>query len=313
MALKALGNWFYSNQLEMKYRRLTGEAFEGFFCDVMEMKYKADFSTVRAYGNVGDKKCDGYLASQKTVHQCYAPRQTKLAPMLKKINDDFSGAKDHWKGKMVRWRFVHNDMDGLPPDVVQKLLDLDESEDDITVDELKYAEMRELVLGLPLHDLEALLGFAPTEAALDGLDFEQLRPVVEHIAKEEPPELPPIDAPSPQKLDANSFSAEIRGMLEAGRTRIGLVRDYFQKHSDPFLGEEIAQGFRERYADLKKDSLLADQIYSELHQFAGGAGGSIQRSSAVLAILTYFFESCDIFENAEIDNMVATIDNMVAT
>ena len=84
MALKTLGNWFYSNQLEMKYRRLTGEAFEDFFCDVMEKKYKADFSPVRAYGNVGDKngnvgdkKCDGYLASQKTVHQCYAPRQNK--------------------------------------------------------------------------------------------------------------------------------------------------------------------------------------------------------------------------------------------
>ena len=305
MALKSLGNWFYSNQLEMQYCRATGEAFEEFFCDVMEKKHKTDFSTVRAYGNVGDKKCDGYLASQKTVYQCYAPRQTKLAVMLKKINADFPGAKVHWKEKMSRWRFVHNDMDGLPADVVQKLLDLNESEKDITVDEFKYAEMRELVLGLPLHDLEALLGFAPTELALDGLDFEQLRPVVEHIAKEEPPELPPIDAPSPQKLDANSFSSDIRSMLEAGRTRIGLVRDYFQKHSDPFLGEEIAQGFRERYSDLKSEGLTADQIYSELHQFAGGSGGSIQRSSAVLAILTYFFESCDIFENAKIDAMGA--------
>lgn len=304
MALKGLGSWFYSNQLEMKYLRLTGEAFEAFFCDVMTKKYKADFSTVRAYGNLGDQKCDGYLASQKTVHQCYAPRQTKLAAMLKKIDDDFPGAKDHWKENMLRWRFVHNDMDGLPADVVKKLLDLNASEKNITVDEFNHSEMRDIVLALPLHDLEALLGFAPTEVALDGLDFEQLRPVVEHIAKEEPPELPPIDAPSPQKLDANSFSSEVRGLLEAGRTRIGLVRDYFQKHSDPFLGEEIAQGFRERYSELKDESLSADQIYSELHQFAGGAGGSIQRSSAVLAILTYFFESCDIFENAEIHTKV---------
>lgn len=305
MALKALGCWFYGNQLEKKYLRLTGEAFEDFFCDVMQKKYKADFSRVRAYGNVGDKKCDGYLASQKTVHQCYAPRQTKSAAMSKKIDDDFPGAKSHWKDKMLRWRFVHNDLEGLPVDIVQKLLDLNESEVHVQIDEFNFAEMRDLVLLLPLHDLEDLLGFAPTEVALDGLDFAQLRPVVEYIAKEEPPELPPIDAPSPQKLDANDFSSDVRGMLEVGRTRIGLVRDYFQKHSDPFLGEEIAQGFRERYSDLKKEGLSANQIYSELHQFAGGAGGSIERSSAVLAILTYFFESCDIFENVQVDAVVS--------
>ena len=43
MALKSLGNWFYSNQLEMNYLKLTGEAFQELFCNIMEKNIKRIF------------------------------------------------------------------------------------------------------------------------------------------------------------------------------------------------------------------------------------------------------------------------------
>jgi hypothetical protein len=69
-----------------------GTAFQDFFSDIMEAAHPGDFERVRAYGKKGDLKCDGFLRSQGTVFQVYAPRQMKEAALLKKIATDFEGA-----------------------------------------------------------------------------------------------------------------------------------------------------------------------------------------------------------------------------
>jgi hypothetical protein len=50
-----------------------GQAFQDLVNDLMEHAYPRDFQRVCAYGNEGDHKCDGYLASRRTVLQVYAP------------------------------------------------------------------------------------------------------------------------------------------------------------------------------------------------------------------------------------------------
>lgn len=98
-----------------------GAAFQTLFQEIMERAHPDDFRPVRAHGSVGDKKCDGYLASEQVVFQVYAPgRGWRLGRLLSKIREDYLGACEHWP-EMRLWVFVHNFREGLPADAVQLL------------------------------------------------------------------------------------------------------------------------------------------------------------------------------------------------
>ncbi len=51
-----------------------------------------------------------------------------------------------------------------------------------------------------------------------------------------------------------------------------------------------------RYAELKALDLPADKIFKHLQDYAG-MNGEPKRQGAALAVLAYFFDSCDIFED----------------
>ena len=76
-----------------------------------------------------------------------------------------------------------------------------------------------------------------------------------------------------------------------------MVRQLFEDEIGPKLGEQIAHSYRDRYAKVKEMNANSDEIFADLQQFAGGMNGTVQQQCAVLAILSYFFETCDIFED----------------
>lgn len=289
---------FYGLRFENAFLRERGKAFESMFARVMAHAFPGDFQTVRPYGPRGDLKCDGYRGSDGTVFQCYAPDSTKLADLLAKIDEDFHGAVAHWGKRLRRWEFVHNDHRGLPADAVQKLADLATSHPDIEITTFAEAEMRKVVMSLDLHQLEDLFGAVPSQRTFERLDFAALRPVLIAIQCLEPPANPPLVAPSPLKLQNNALSGDAAGLLRQGRRREKLVENFFDTWPDPGFGEAIAEGFRDRYQALKSVGLGPDAIFGELQTFAGGMHGEPSRQAAVLAVLSYFFERCDIFEDA---------------
>jgi hypothetical protein len=87
--------WFRT-ECRDRLRSGQGTAFQDLFADLMELAYPRDFQRIRPYGNQGDQKCDGYLASTKAVFQVYAPRTMKQAQLIKKACGDFDGAVHHW-------------------------------------------------------------------------------------------------------------------------------------------------------------------------------------------------------------------------
>ena len=85
--------------------------------------------------------------------------------------------------------------------------------------------------------------------------------------------------------------------LRLGRQREHLVQQYFEKHPNPTFGEEVATAFRDEYRRLRNDALDANAIFAALQEFAGGATrGDTEHEAAVLAVISYLFERCDIFE-----------------
>lgn len=288
----------YGLKFENAFLRERGKAFETLFARIMAHAHPGDFQPVRPYGPRGDLKCDGYRASDGTVFQCYAPDSMKVDPLVAKIDEDFNGAVGHWAAKMRRWEFVHNDVRGLAAEAVQKLADLGMSNPSVALAVCGEAELRSIVMGLALHQLEDLFGTVPSDRALERLDFTALRPVLLAIQRQEPDADPPLTAPSAAKLEYNALSDDAAGLLRQGRRREQLVEAFFAAWPDPDFGEEIAQAFRVRYQALKASGLSADEIFGELQAFTGGMTGEPGRQGAVLAVLSYFFERCDIFEDA---------------
>lgn len=287
----------YGLRFENMFLRQKGKAFEALFARVMGHGFAGDFRPVRPYGPQGDLKCDGYRASDGTVFQCYAPDSIKLADLLKKMDEDFHGAVAEWGGSMRRWEFVHNDVRGLPAEANRKLEELRASHPNIHLAVFGEAEMRQVVMGLALHQLEDLFGVVPSQRTLERLDFAALRPVLIAIQRREPGAEPPVGVPSPLKLQGSGLSIDAAGLLRQGRRREKLVEELIDAWPNPNFGEEIAEGFRARYRSLKAIGLDPDQIFSQLQAFAGGMDGEPSHQGAVLAVMSYFFERCDIFED----------------
>ena len=295
--MDSLQRAFFQMKFRIAFLERKGKAFEDLFSKIMGHASPGDFQAVRPYGNRGDLKCDGYRVSDRTVFQCYAPSAMKLPNLLAKMDEDFNGAVAHSGDRMGRWSFVHNEDDGLPADATQKLVDLSTANPTIILDQTGYPELFAAVMALPVPQLEDLFGSVPSQRTMAQLDYEALRPVVSLIQKLTPDDNPPLSAPSPAKLSANDLSDDAAELLRQGRRREPLVERFFNDWPDPSFGEEIAQGFREHYQALKVDGLSPDRIFTELQTFAGGMNGTPSHQAAVLAIMSYFFERCDIFED----------------
>jgi hypothetical protein len=86
----------------------------------MEKRYPGDFITVRPWGNVGDRKNDGYLRSKRMLFQSYAPNDISAAECVAKIDDDFLGALPFWQkyfGAWISWALSAGETDvGRPSD-----------------------------------------------------------------------------------------------------------------------------------------------------------------------------------------------------
>lgn len=290
----------YGFQFRIDFLTKRGTEFQNWFVRLARAALGPDFEAVRAHGRMGDYKCDGYRVSTGTVFQCYAPDRLTASKTIRKIDVDFHGARRHWTRDMNQWVLVHNNTGGLPPSVVEHLNCLRKTHDQITIQTWGEPELLKLKERLALGDLEALFGHAPTIAETESLGIEDLQPVIEALQRMDPvPGEEPLAPPSAEKLARNSFSRDATAMLQWGRKKEALVEQYFANDPRPDLGERIAESFRIRYASLRNSGLTPDEVLSQLKVHAGGTTNVPTREGAVLAVLSYFFERCDIFEDPE--------------
>ncbi len=288
---------FYELNFELSFLKKKGNEFQNFFCDVMEFRYSNDFIRVRPWGKAGDQKNDGYLRSQRKLFQVYGPNELKVKDTIDKIDADFKGALPYWQEYFSSWVFVHNAKEGLPPQVCSKLLELSKNNSDIKIETFGYPEFREELFKLSENDISKLLGPVPTQTNFNNLGFDKLKIVLLAIGKQQPPIEPDIHPVPRDKLIVNRLSHNVEILIKAGMSKSNLVADFFSKWSDPTLGDQIAKSFSDKYAELRSAGLSPDDIFMELHSYAGGeARKEPDHEAAVLAVLAYLFEECDIFE-----------------
>ncbi|MGO9165847.1 MAG: ABC-three component system protein, partial [Candidatus Sulfotelmatobacter sp.] len=75
-----------------------------------------------------------------------------------------------------------------------------------------------------------------------------------------------------------------------------LVQNFFEQWHDQTLGERLAQTFKDKYVTLR-EQFTPNNIFAELQSWAGGnQRGTPEHELAVLTVIAYYFERCDIFE-----------------
>ncbi len=287
---------YYEQRFENAFLRDKAATFQGFFEKLMGLAHKEDFMACRPWGNRGDRKNDGFLKSERRLFQVYAPNEMKEAKAISKLRADFEGAKEYWGKHFDKWTFVHNAVDGLPPHVHKVLLEFEEENPGITLDQWGLEELRVVFRRLTPEDMQSWLGDAPTEETMSRLGFRDLQPVLESIAALSPPSNRAVREVPRRKIEANALSEAVATLLTAAMAKTPLVEGFFKRWHDPTLGERIAESFREEYESLR-ESRTPNKVFFELQAWAGGVKRtSAEHELAVLAVLAYFFECCDIFE-----------------
>ncbi|MCI5114841.1 MAG: hypothetical protein D3921_06410 [Candidatus Electrothrix sp. AW1] len=262
----------------------------------MGLAYKADFMACRPWGKIGDRKNDGFLKSERRLFQVYAPNEMKTKDAIKKIKEDFEGAKVHWDTYFDKWVFVHNAEDGLPPHVHELILEFEQANPGIVLETWGLEKLRVVFRSLSIDDCASWFGLAPTEETKAGLGFKDLQPVLESLAGKIITDDIPVNPVPPGKIEANDLSESVSILIKNGITKAPLVSVFLETWYDETLGEKLAVSFREKYKTLR-GTMHPNRIFSELQTWAGGSErGTPEHEMAVLTVLAYYFESCDIFE-----------------
>lgn len=287
---------YYEQKFEMEFRRTKGNTFQNFFERLMGLAYKADFMACRPWGKQGDRKNDGFLKSERRLFQVYAPNEMKEAKAIAKIGEDFEGAKDHWRSHFDTWVFVHNSADGLPPHVHKLLLDFGAANPGIKLEPWGLEELRPVFRKLSAEDKASWFGPSPTEATRIILGYDDLKVVLERIASLPVPPMTEVKDVPMGKIEANALSEAVAWWLKEGMKKSPLVDKFLTQWHDETLGERLAESFKAEYRRLRQIG-RPNQIFAELQSWAGGDNrGTPEHELAVIAVMAYYFERCDIFE-----------------
>lgn len=294
----------WHDTLELKLRKLQGEGFQGFFASLMEARHGDDYSRSGSGGRLGDKGCDGYLQSDRTVFACYGARNGEsgsIRRLTNKMEEDFAKARELLNLPMENWCFTHNLIDGLPVDALEKLNELAAANPSVNVSHWGFPKIKEVASELPAGVRQRLIGPIAQNDDYLGLQAEEVKGAIDAIMSAIESTPMPSESTSPvaeNKLEFNNLSGAYQRMVKSGRMNSPVVESYLLERPDPNDGDKIAKAFREKYDELKAQDISSNLIFHELYVFASGPGTTtVARQVAVGSILSYLFDRCDIFDN----------------
>lgn len=149
-----------------------GQAFEDFFTRAGIALWRGDFMPYRPQGPLGDFKCDGYLSTERTVFQCFAPERPTPTDFVSKINTDFEGARSHFGARMRKWVFVHNSRNGLPALAADQISQLNAGHPALTIESWTPDHLIDQLMGLPEYALRNLFSTYPEGQTLSEATVE---------------------------------------------------------------------------------------------------------------------------------------------
>src|ERR1035437_6460901 len=159
--------------LQPKLRKSSGDAFQEFFSAMMAKLHSDDFVRVRPFGSLGDKGCDGYLQSCGQVFQCYGAlngESARVQYLITKMGTDYDSAAEKLAMLMKEWHMVHNLVEGLPIQAIEKLEEMRKADTARRFGFIGIEGFEQRIFSLAPEHIQDLLGMAASTA--DGLNMQ---------------------------------------------------------------------------------------------------------------------------------------------
>lgn len=103
-----------------------------------------------------------------------------------------------------------------------------------------------------------------------------------------------------QKMSKNGLTPEIRMLLDPGLMKANEVRNLLENFAKidycPDIAIKLKSTLNSEYSRLTDEGIRGDDLFEKLHKFSSCNNPDFKRQMAGLAVLCYFFETCDIFE-----------------
>jgi hypothetical protein len=300
MALQFIERQAVRFLIKIKLAELHGNAFEDFFHNLMCLR-EPSFLNVRTAGSLGDQGSDGLTLYGRKLYACYAPETFDAAKTIEKFKSDLVKAKVKRAGQFDVFVFVHNDLRGIHPVVASCIAHHSVSDAPLKFHQFGHRHFRDEASKLDLSSVEDLLGAPlPVKEMAYGVALEELEPLLSHLreGRVRTSEVSEISVVSGHKLDFNSFSEEVKHDITRAMVRSADIDAYYNERIDITERDEVAAGFREEFERLRVEFEDPDDVLWQLEQYVlGNASAPLRMRKAAMAVLAYFFESCDIFDN----------------
>lgn len=309
--MDTMRRFFARHMLELQLRRAKGYAFEELFKAVMQRRY-ADFTPIQPYGNLGDRKNDGYIRTSGTFFQLYAPKDPdeKLGAAAKKAEGDFLGLKDYWHSKcpIKCYRFTFNDQYGGSVVPVEGALLAIAKAHSIDARPFLCKDLESEALQLSMDQLQDVLGtLIPESGLLRDADYYAVRDVVEHVLNTAAPIVPEGKLVAPEfdaKIKFNGLSDTIGRLLGAAALQTDVVDDFFSNRSGNHrqdLRDHLAVFYAKERARVGDGKSSADLVFVGILEAITPNSSKMKKAvqDAALVVMAYYFEACDIFEGSD--------------
>jgi hypothetical protein len=290
-------------RLIVRLGNIDGDAVETLFQDIGKALWGTAFHPTIPMGRRGDLKCDGWRSDVGHVYQCYGPRygQADVNDALKKIKEDFRGAKGHWKSLLKKWWFVVGLYRDKVPSEIPRLMAQLTDELNVPSDILHRGDIVTLARGIEAG-LRAKMfgGRAPVSGDMTRrATYDNIGRALAYIRSDiarSPLEPIPLPTAIDAKVAFNLLPESVRHFFGISLAAAKRVERYIEDRADPEEGARMAAGFTARYQQLRSEGAEPAEAFKQLLIFAGGATGDPDREVAALAIVTHFFSTCQIFD-----------------
>lgn len=288
--------------------RYNGQQFEDLFVNIMTKRYP-NFNAVKAYGNEGDHKNDGFDKTTGTYYQVFAPEnilKTKtIQDAVKKLEEDFTKLYDYWNKicTIEQFFFVINDKyNGVPARIHEKCMDLNSMDKykNLKLDIFTDKDLEREFDALDDVQKQKIIGMVPSKE-FKSIEIDALSKTIQHLSNmhfKDPGNDKLIVPEFNEKIKFNCLSDEIKTYLKTGSYQEGILIEYF--NNEPGLNELIQKRFNSLYLDSKDKYPDNIDNFNDL-RFAyileeASIDNTMTVRICVLVLMAYYFSSCDIFE-----------------
>jgi hypothetical protein len=278
----------------------------------------SDFKKVKPQGNIGDRKNDGFIPNQGIYYQVYAPENPTGNPSaaIKKIEADLDGLISYWSNqhnyKISDFYFVFNDKyHGAYPDIYTTLHNLQSQYDLSVCDVFLSSDLEDIFMELDADSIASICGYYPKTEDIGFIDNSIVAEIVGHLSgnyegfsESQTTEPPDFD----KKILFNNLGKNTAAHLNIGAYQVGYIEDYFRSNSK-FSRQQARDSLNEMYTSYLEHNNLAASEVSGLSEadiiFKNMVDELLptelcprQRRDYernIIAVLAFFFEACDIF------------------